>query len=70
MKGKLFARFRRKRKWRVKYGKGSGIWRKRNGNGKIINGNGKENEGVLSDGKGNGRGNSEKIIRKVSGNIT
>jgi hypothetical protein len=26
-------------KRRAKYGKGSGIWRKRNGNDKIINGN-------------------------------
>jgi hypothetical protein len=34
---------------------------KKNENGKIINGNGKENEGALFDGKGNGRGNSRKI---------
>jgi hypothetical protein len=61
MKGKLFVHFRRKRKWRAKYGKGNGIWRKRNGNGKIIKGNGKESEGALSGGKGNGRGVSGKI---------
>jgi hypothetical protein len=60
-KGKLSVRFRIKRKWRAKYGKGSGILRKRNGNGKSINGNGKENEGALSDGNENGRGNSGKI---------
>jgi hypothetical protein len=63
-KGKLFVRFRRKRKWRAKYEKGSGILRKRNGNGKNINGNRKENEGALSDGNGNGRGNSGKINTK------
>jgi hypothetical protein len=40
MKGKLFFCFRKK-EWRAKYGKGNGIWRKRNGNDKIINGNGK-----------------------------
>jgi hypothetical protein len=61
MKGKLFFCFRIKRKWRAKYEKGSGIWRKRDGNDKIINRNGKENEGALSDGKENGRGNSGKI---------
>jgi hypothetical protein len=61
MKGKHFFCFRRKRKWRARYGKGSDNWRKRNGNGKIINGNRKENERALSDGKGNNRGNSEKI---------
>jgi hypothetical protein len=60
-KGKLSVHFRRKRKTRTKYEKGSGIWRKRNGNGKIINRNGKENEGALSDEKRNGRGNSGKI---------
>jgi hypothetical protein len=61
MKGKLFVRFRRKRKWRAKYEKGNEILRKRNGNGKRLNGNGKENEGALSDGNGNGRGNSGKL---------
>jgi hypothetical protein len=63
-KRKLSVRFRRKRKWRTKYGKESGILRKRNGNDKSINGNGKENEGALSDGKKNGRGNSGKINTK------
>jgi hypothetical protein len=61
MKGKLSVRFRRKRKWRAKYEKGSGILRKQNGNGKSIKGNGKENEGALSDGNENGRGNSGKV---------
>jgi hypothetical protein len=61
MKGKLFVRFRRKRKWKTKYEKVRGILRKRNGNDKIINGNGKENEGAFSDGRRNGRGNSGKI---------
>jgi hypothetical protein len=41
MKGKISVRFRRKRKWRAKYEKGSGILRNQNGNGKSINGNGK-----------------------------
>jgi hypothetical protein len=59
-KRKLSVRFRTKRKWRTKYEKGSGILRKRNGNDKNINGNGKENEGALSDEKGNGRENSGK----------
>jgi hypothetical protein len=63
-KGKLSVHFRRKRKTRTKYEKGSGIWRKRNENGKTMNGNGKENEGALSDEKGNGRGNSGKIDTK------
>jgi hypothetical protein len=64
MKGKLSFCFRRKRKWGANYRKGSGIWRKRNKNAKIINRYGKENEGSLSNGKGNNRGNSGKINTK------
>lgn len=64
IKGKLFIRFQRKRKWRVKYEKGNELLRIRNANGKIIKGKRKVNEEDLSDGKGNGRGNSGKINTK------
>jgi hypothetical protein len=58
MKGKLSVRFRRKRKWRAKKGKGNDILRKTKGNGRIIKGNENENEGAVSDGNKNGKGNS------------
>jgi hypothetical protein len=41
-----------------KKGKGNGISWKTKGNGRIIKGNGNENEGVVSDGNENGKGNS------------
>jgi hypothetical protein len=58
MKGKLSVRFRRKKKCRAKKGKGNGILRKTKGNGRIIKGNENENEGAVSDGNENDKGNS------------
>ena len=39
-------------------------------NGKLINGNGKENEGAIFDENRNDKGNFGKTNTKVSGNIT